>query len=118
MLPDFVLNLIFIVVRQVVRFLSIDELAARAEDDVCKAALRWLNHRPTERQCHIVKLFASVRMEYVDVDFLRHRILASDVSTYSTWDAFVSHIDRIERSSFNLQHLVHRSALQNPTLLE
>lgn len=54
-------------------------LRVRCEEDVCSAVLRWLHHRPAVRERHIVAILAAVRLEYLDGDYVRHRILGDEV---------------------------------------
>jgi len=60
-------------------YLSIDELQVNGEDDVGAAALSWLHTCPCHYQSDIVTVLSSVRLEYLDDSYIRHRILNDQV---------------------------------------
>jgi len=46
---------------------------------VCAAALTWLHACPSDSHSDIFTLLSSVRLEYLDPSYIRHRILDDQV---------------------------------------
>jgi len=61
-------------------YLSLDQLWVCGEHEVCAAALTWLHACRCTSQSDIFSVLSSVRLEYLDPSYIRHRIIDDCVS--------------------------------------
>ena len=64
---------------EVKTWISSDEIDVRAEEDVFKIILAWIDCEKSERKRYFCALFREVRLVYVARDFLHNVILTNDL---------------------------------------
>ena len=65
--------------KEVLMWISNDELVVSTEDDVFKIILNWINHARSDRKMYFSELFRQVRLAFVSRDYLGSDVVTNDL---------------------------------------
>ena len=68
-------------VKQVLEWVSSDDIIVNAEDDVFKAIVRWVSYSKSEREGDFPELLHQIRLTSISHDFLRKELLEEELIT-------------------------------------
>ena len=68
-------------VKQVLEWVSSDDIIVDAEDDVFKGIVRWVSHSKSEREGDFPELLHQIRLTSVSSDFLQKELLEEELIT-------------------------------------
>ena len=67
--------------KQVLEWVSSDDIIVNAEDDVFKGIVRWVSHSKSEREGDFPELLHQIRLTSVSRDFLLKKLLEEELTT-------------------------------------
>ena len=67
--------------KQVLEWVSSDDIIVNAEDDVFKGIVRWVSHRKSEREGDFPELLHRIRLTSLSSDFLQKELLEEELIT-------------------------------------
>ncbi|CAH3197894.1 unnamed protein product [Porites evermanni] len=68
-------------VRHVSKWVSSDDITVKAEEEVFKGIVKWVNHNKSEREKEFPYLFHQVRLNSVDQDYLVNELVKEELIT-------------------------------------
>ena len=68
-------------VKHVSKWVSSDDITVKAEEEVFKGIVRWVNHNKSEREKEFPYLFHQVRLNSVDQDYLVNELVKEELIT-------------------------------------
>ena len=100
-------------------WLSSDEMNVRAEEDVFKIILAWIDHDRNKRQKYFVELFRHVRLIFASRDFLSSDIRKNDLvkDNKSCLNRVVDAIKLIDSRNYGNMTISPRKSLETSVIL-
>ena len=105
--------------REVEMWISSDEINVRAEENVFKIILAWIDHDRSGRKIFFAELFRHVRLVYVSRDFLRHDIVTNELvkDNNSCLTLVKDAINLLDSKNFESLSVPPRKSLEIPVVV-
>ena len=105
--------------REVEMWISSDDIDVRAEEDVFKIILAWIDHDRSVRKTFFADLFRHVRLLYVSRDFLLYDIVKNElVQEHNCCQKLVKDaINLIDSQNCSSLSVPPRKSLETPVLV-
>ncbi|KAL9951200.1 hypothetical protein ACROYT_G043822, partial [Oculina patagonica] len=96
-----------------------DEIYVRAEEDVFKFILAWIDRDKSKRKKYFAEFFRHVRLVYVSRDFLRHDIVTNDLvkENKGCLDLLNEAMNLIDSKNFDYFSVTPRKSLKSPAIV-
>ncbi|XP_030280922.1 kelch-like protein 10 isoform X1 [Sparus aurata] len=109
-------------VQELTDILERDDLNVSEETTVCEAILRWIAHRPEERQAHLLVLLSKVRLALMSQDHLgttviSNELVKSNAECFQMVKEIMDNKDRLTLPAVFMRDPVARPRMPNTILL-
>ena len=105
--------------KEVEMWISSDAIDVRAEEDVFKFILAWIDHDKNKRKKYFAELFRHVRLVYVSRDFLSSDVVTSDLvkENEGCLDLVKDAMNLIDSKYFDNFSVPARKSLETPAIV-
>ncbi|KAL9955665.1 hypothetical protein ACROYT_G037018 [Oculina patagonica] len=105
--------------KEVEMWISSDEIDVRAEEDVFKIILAWIDHDKNKRKKYFAELFCHVRLVYVSRDFLISDVVTNDLvkENGGCFGLVKDAIHSIDSKNYDYLSVSPRKSLETPIIL-